>query len=259
MATNAATYFKEYRERLGFSSQGKAKDFLAAKDLVPGIDYQYIDALNARLESIVFKLNSVVNETARREDLDEFINKSLLQPYLIIKDAGLIPRLNNQGRRPEEVLFSWLRGFVATEYFTPAISRLLSVEIGSLSHIGDDDLRNIETFKRTPKADIEVAIDGRTIRLEVQSGFQGVNDVKEHKVREAKRLFDAQGTATICLHFDIYNAQAAFIRLDTIEDNDVNWVTRQQMEGQSVFAIEQNFFKWRFLDPVPQADLLEIG
>jgi len=56
----------------------------------------------------------------------------------------------------------------------------------------------------------------------------------------------------------MFNGQCAFIRLDTIDDADVNWVTRTQMEGQYVFAIEQNYFKWRLADDIPHLDELEL-
>jgi len=35
-------------------------------------------------------------------------------------------------------------------------------------------------------------------------------------------------------------------------------VTRQQMEGQSVFSIDQNYFKWRLLDEAPHFKDLDI-
>jgi type I restriction-modification system DNA methylase subunit len=43
-----------------------------------------------------------------------------------------------------------------------------------------------------------------------------------------------------------------------IDDNDINWVTRQQMEGQTVFSIDQNFFEWRLLDAIPKYSELSI-
>ncbi len=76
-------------------------------------------------------------------------------------------------------------------------------------------------------------------------------------MREARRIFQEHSIQTTCIHFDIFNGQAALVRLDSIEDNDVNWVTRQQMEGQSVFSIDQNYFRWRFLDPVPSLEETE--
>lgn len=55
-----------------------------------------------------------------------------MSPYEKIRPAGLLPRLNNQGRRPEEVLFSWLRGYAVSEFFTPVLARVFSVEIASI-------------------------------------------------------------------------------------------------------------------------------
>ncbi len=249
--SNPAAYFKHYRQLLGFASQQEAKAFLAGKDIFPSVDYAYIEALNERIEAVLIRLNNQIHQDCRRSDVMAFCNRSLFHSYTIIKEAKLLPRLNNQGRRPEEVLFSWLRGFVVCEYFTPVFSRIFSIPLDSISQIGDDDLKNIETFKRSSKADLQISVNKTPVRIEVQSGFQGINDIKEHKVREARRVYDEKKMRTICIHIDVYNGQVAFVQLDNIAEDDVNFVTRQQMEGQSVFAIDQNYFKWRLLEPLP--------
>ncbi len=97
------------------------------------------------------------------------------------------------------------------------------------------------------------------IRIEVQSGFQGINDIKEHKVREARSIYKEQQIKSICIHIDLFNGQVAFVQLDSIEESDVHFITRQQMEGQSVFTIDQNYFKWRLLDPIPNLEDLELS
>jgi len=255
---NPAQYFKEYRQRMGFSNQSDAKTFLSGKDVSPNIDFEYIDALNSRIGNILRSVNNVIHESIKYEDLDLFIQESITRPFNVIREANLVPRLNNQGRRPEEVLFSWLRGYSVSEYFTPAFANIFNVSLSSVANIGEDDLRNIDTFKRSPKADLAINVDNSIVRIEVQSGFQGINDIKEHKVREARRAFSENSEHTICIHVDIYNGQVAFVQLDNIEENDVNFVTRQQMEGQSVFQIDQNYFKWRLLDPAPSLVELEL-
>jgi len=258
MIENPANYFKRYRESLGFSNQSSAKNFLSAKDVKVGIDYEYIANLNRRLKDIIVRINNITNVNFRIQDIDHFAEKHISHTYETIKNSGLLPRLNNQGRRPEQVLFSWLRGYVVTEFFTPAMSEIFSIPLSSISQIGDDDLKNIKTFARSPKADLEIIKDNQKIRIEVQSGFQGINDIKEHKVREARRVYEEIGGHSICIHIDLYNGQVAFVQLDNIQEDDVNFVTRQQMEGQSVFAIDQNYFKWRLLDPTPSFIDLEL-
>jgi hypothetical protein len=258
MRENHAAYFKHFRRSLGFESQQTAKDFLAAKDIPPAVDMEYIHRLNERIELLMRRMNSVLPETLRQDDIDRFCRERVRDVFGQIRNAGLIPRLNNQGRRPEEVLFSWLRGYASCALFIPAMSSVFGIPEGGLHQIGGDDFTSLETFKRSPRADLEFEYAGQTIRLEMQSGYQGINDIKEHKVREARRAADDAGIRTICAHFDFFNGQAAFVRLDTIQENDVNFVTRQQMEGQSVFAIDQNFFKWRLLDPLPPIEDLEL-
>ena len=258
MIENPATYFKKYRESIGFSNQENAKDFLSGKDVTPRLDFNYINSLNQRLIAIIEKINEIVDDNYKLKDIDKFARQNILSPYQTIKNAGLLPKLNNQGRRPETVLFSWLRGYAIAEYFTPAFSKLFNISLDSITQIGDDDLKNIDTFKRSPKADLEITKNNKKIRIEVQSGFQGVNDIKEHKVREARRIYTEQKINSICIHIDIFNGQVAFVQLDTIQENDVNFVTRQQMEGQSVFSIDQNYFKWRLLDKLPIFEDLEL-
>lgn len=255
---NHAQYFKEYREKIGFRSQKEARDYLSAKNIFPDVNYEYINKLNERISEIAGKINKIIDSSYSRKDISIFCKNYIYDPYKIIMTNGLLPKMNNQGRRPEEVLFSWLRGYVVSELFTPVFSEIFQVKIDSITRIGDDDFKEIDTFKRTPKADLEISTSLGLLRIEVQSGFQGINDIKEHKVREAKRVFEEKGIKTVCIHIDLYNGQVAFVRLDSIAEDDVNFVTRQQMEGQSVFSIDQNYFKWRLLDPIPKLKDLEI-
>ena len=166
-----------------------------------------------------------------------------------MKGSNILPVLNNQGRRPEQVYFSWMRGFVISNYFLKALGIIFEVDTTNIDLIGDDDLRHVETFIRTPKADLEIRLAGKEkIRIEMQSEFTGTNDIKQHKVLEAKRVFNDSGIGTMAIHLDLYNGQVAFIRLDQIENDNVDWITRTQMEGQLVFTINQNYFVWKITE-----------
>ena len=206
---NYSKYFKEYRSNLGYAGQVKTKDFLAGKDIIPSIDHDYIIKLNNRIKDIITKINNVINQDAKRTSLTNFCKNFIDRPYSKIKKANIISKMNNQGRRPEEVLFSWLRGYVITEFFTPSISKIFNTEIDSITKIGDDDLNNIELFKRSPKADLEITKENHAMRIEIQSGFQGINDIKEHKVREAKKIKEVKKTV-LCAFILIYT----MVRLD---------------------------------------------
>lgn len=237
--------FRDYRLKLGFSNQAAAKAFFGAKDITPTVDFAYIDILNTRLVEMIKKLNQVVVPELQCQNLQEFLHENIFEPLEIMKQHHILPRLNNQGRRPESVYFSWMRGFVLSNFFLPALGSIFEVDTNSIELIGDDDLKNIETFKRTPKADLEVRLlDGSPLRIEMQTGFTGINDIKQHKVLEAKRHLTETGHHTLALHFDVYNGQVAFVDLDSITEDSINWITRQQMEGQTVFNIDQNYFVW---------------
>lgn len=255
-----ADYFKEYRHHLGFTNQNDTKTFLGAKDVIPNVDLDYIESLNGRLFEILNKINSIVPANIKQDDIKGFEKEYITDAFNIMKDHDILPRLNNQGRRPEEVYFSWMRGYIIANYFMKAMSEMFGTNIKNIEMIGDDDLQKIETFKRTPTADLKLNLEGLgVVRLEVQSGFQGINDIKQHKVLEAKRIFKEDNSITLVIHFDIYNGQAGIVRIDNISDSDINWITRQQMEGQTVFNIDQNFFIWKLTDTCPtKEDIITI-
>ena len=247
--TITAEYFRRYRQNLGFANQADVKNFFGAKDITPTVDFSYIKLLNKRLCDIVNKVNGVVVNEIKVADLTAFKKDHISRTFTIMKESGILPILNNQGRRPEQVYFSWMRGFVISNYFLKALGLIFGVDTSKIDLIGDDDLKSVETFKRTPKADLEIKLNGKEkIRIEMQSGFTGINDIKQHKVLEAKRVFRDDGMHTFAIHIDLYNGQVAFIKLDEIEDDSVNWITRQQMEGQTVFNIDQNYFVWKITE-----------
>lgn len=239
--------FTQYRRNLGFSSQQHFKEFLSAKDIKPCIDFAYIYSLNDRLCEIFYCINKIYYKPI---DMEYFLQNTLFNAFNLMKNNGILEKLNNQGRRKEEVYFSWMRGYLICEYFKEAICDIFNIDISQILHIGEDDFSLPETFKRTPRADLQI----QNIRIEIQSGFQGINDIKEHKVREASRNFKEKNIQTLVMHFDIFNGQVAFVDISEIPSDDVHWITRQQMEGQSVFNIEQNYFKWLLFEKPPHYD-----
>ena len=255
--TITVEYFRQYRKKLGFSNQTDVKNFFGAKDITPTVDFNYIDLLNKRLYDIVDRLNKVVVDEIKINNLSHFKKQNINRVFGILKKGNILPKLNNQRRRPEQVYFSWIQGYIISNYFSKAISIIFGIDMSAISLIGDDDLRNIKTFKRTAKADLEITLNKKEkVIIEIQSGFTGTNDIKQHKVIEAKKVFDETGKHTLAIHFDLYNGQVAFIKLDEIEDDSVNWITRQQMEGQTVFNIDQNYFIWKITEkPIRYKDM----
>lgn len=243
-------YFKQYRKKLGFTSQSAAEDFFAAKDIVPKVDLRYVGTLNARLCEIVDRINGVVAKEIKLGNPAVFKRERIFDAFSIMRRSGILPILTNQGRRPEQVYFNWMRGYVVQHFFLKALGLIFETDVANIKAIGDDDLKTISTFKRTPKADAEILLKGKEkLRIEMQSGFGGINDVKQHKVLEAKKVFQNKGIHSLAIHFDLYNGQVAFLKLDEVRENSTNWITRQQMEGQTVFNIDQNHFVWKITEP----------
>lgn len=250
--TITAEYFRQYRQKLGFGNQADVKNFFGAKDIVPTVDFNYIKLLNNRLYEIVDRINAVVAKNIKIDDLNSFKKEHIDRTFEVMRTSNILPVLNNQGRRPEQVYFSWMRGYVISNFFLKALGIIFEVDTTKIDLIGDDDLRNIETFKRTPKADWEIRLSAKKkIRVEIQSGFTGMNDIKQHKVLEAKRIFRETGMRSVGIHFDLFNGQVAFVKLDEIEDDDEHWITRVYTDEGVLFNIDQNHFVWNLNSTPP--------
>ncbi len=96
MSSINTEYFKAYREKLGFSSQNVIKSFFAAKDITPLVDYNYIELLNQRLSDIITKINGLVVEDIRVENIASFCEENIAQVSEKLIQHDIIPRLNNQ-------------------------------------------------------------------------------------------------------------------------------------------------------------------
>ena len=252
-------YFRKYRQKLGFTNQADVKNFFGAKDITPTVDLNYLKLLNTRLYEIVDKIESTAADEIKVSNLSAFKKEHIDRPFKIIKGNGILPILNNLGRRPEQVYFSWMRGYVVSNFFLKALGAIFEVDVAKIDLIGDDDLKKAETFKKTPKADLESRLNGKKkVRVEMQSGFTGTNDIKQHKVLEAKRVFREEGVPSLAIHIDLYNGQVAFVKLDEIEDGDVNWIMRINLDDGVVWNINQNFFFWDLENtPSPYQRILE--
>ena len=205
------------------------------------------------MSEIIVRVNLIVHEELKIANTESFVDESIKKVFHELKKNNIIQKLNNQGRRPEEVYFSWMRGFAISSYFLNSISKIFDVALININLIGDDDFKNLDTFKRTPKADLEIKLaNNDRIRIEVQSGFQGINDIKQHKVLEARKIKKDHNLSSLVMHFDLFNGQVAFVKIDEIKDNDISWITRQQLEGQTVFNIDQNYFAWKLTELPPK-------
>ena len=197
-------YFRRYRQKLGFTNQADVKNFFGAKDIIPIVDLNYIKLLNGRLYEIIDKIEDTVSDEIKARNLSAFKKEHIDRPFKIIKRNGILPILNNLGRRPEQVYFSWMRGYVISNFFLKALGAIFEVDAEKIDLIGDDDLKTAETFKKTPKADLEIRLNGKKkVRVEMQSGFTGINDIKQHKVLEAKRVFREEGIPSLAIHIDL--------------------------------------------------------
>ena len=248
---------RAFRRDLGFTSQERLKEFYKASDIDRPVNLNYLDELNGRLAEIVRKVNGVVFKSIKQRDIEAFIKENLEEPYSLILKNNLLPLMTNQGRTPENVYYNWMRGHLFSEFFKSAISLIFEVDSKTIKNVGEDDFTNIETFKRAATADLEISNTKGIIRLEMQSGFTGINDIKQHKWVEAVRL-GKDNKITVVAHMDLFNGAGAFIRLDNIPENDLQWITRQQMEGQTVYNIDANKFVWKLNEKPPTFDDLEI-
>ncbi len=240
---------KEYRRKLGFTNQATLKKHFKATDII-SVNWDKIEKCNERLKEIFVEINGVVHPSIQWKSI-KLIHDEIDNAYSIMRKNNIFPRLNNFGRYPEDMYYNWMRGYVVCKYFTPALSAIFGVAEDSIKTVGHDSLTEIETFSQSPVADLELALDNKTVRLEIQSGYTGTNDIKEHKVREAKRAYRQEQVYSYVVHFDLFNGTMAIVDITNIDDNSIHWEIRTQMEGQRVFAIPDEAFRWFIPESVP--------
>lgn len=246
---------RNYRILLGYPNAEVLKKHFKAKDIIE-VNWSKIELYNYRIKNIFQELNNVVHESIRHENLTEF-NFKIDNAYNILKENGIIPKLNNNGRNPEDVYYNWMRGYAVCEFFSKALSIVFDIPQNSIKNVGNDKLTDIDTFSKSPTADLEIELEDKITRLEIQSGFTGINDIKQHKVNEAKRVFASDGVCSYIVHFDLFNGNVAIVDISSIDDNDIYWEHRQQFEDQIVFSIPPESFKWAITDqPVNHKEIM---
>jgi hypothetical protein len=143
------------------------------------------------------------------------------------------------------VYYSWLRGYAIAEFLLPALRALFKVLPDQIENAGGDRLRNPDDFEQTAAADYIVRPDEKqTWRVEIQSGFTNLHDIKKHKFDEAQRVFSCEKEPSAVLHFDVLSGRVAIVALHTRGPSPSPWVVRRQFEGQQVAEIPESAFTW---------------
>ena len=85
--------------------------------------------MNKRLYNIVDKIDNIVASEIKIKDAAAFKKENIDRTFEIMKENDILPMLNNQGRRPEQVYFSWMRGYVVSNYFLKALGFIFGVTL----------------------------------------------------------------------------------------------------------------------------------
>lgn len=247
--------YRAFRSLIGFTNKSKLKKYYKATDFIE-INWTKIERYNQRIKDMFAAINNGVHESIRHTNLNIF-NQKIDEAYQILRENNIIPRLSNHGRAHEDVYYNWMRGYAVLEYFLGALATVFNVPRESVRGIGHDQLSSIETFSQSPTADLEIILGNNSVRLEIQSGFTGSNDIKAHKVREAKRIYNSEQILSYIVHFDLFNGCVAILDISNIDDNSIHWEPRQQFESKEVFCIPEEAFRWFLPDEPPYyADIL---
>lgn len=255
-------YSREYRRKLGFTKQADAKDFFGAKDITPSIDLEYIGLLNNRLYEMVDKMNNVLNSGIKISTPSVFKKEFIDRPFSSMEKNNILPKLNNLGRRPEDVYFNWMRGYVVQSYFSRAIDAVFDTEVRKKVVIGDDDFTKLETFRKSPKADLEIELpSGEKLRLEIQAGFTGLNSVKIEDINGAKEYFEKTGIHTLIIHIDMIDFSVAFFNADEIDIDlyDDHWTIEGEYDRSLAYCLDSSYFFWNMMNsPIRESGISEI-
>lgn len=229
---------------MGFSSKAKTKKYLKYTDEIP-IDWVRLEACTARVKDIFARINPIVHSEVQI-NIDEFNNK-IDAVFDAMRKNELFQKLTNNGRNPVDVYYSWLRGYAVCEFFINSIAKIFQVPTNNIKSIGKDDFTNIKVFKRTSDADLEIMInESLSFKLEVQSGFTGVNDIKKTKIDRAKKVKKNENIDSYLIHFDIFNGQVALYLTSNMNVSDETWALK--FENSKTIPIPEDAFKWNLED-----------
>ena len=249
---------KKYRKDLGYTNQTNLKAFFDSKDIIRDVDFDYICKLNKRLIEIIHSIDNAVIADIKPNDLDCFIDININKVYKYMLENNLIHKFsNNKQRQTERSYYDWSRGRIIANYFKKAMSIIFNVKEEKIKTIGLDNLDNPASFSKAPTADFEIKTKKNGIfRIEFQCGFQGVIDIKEHKVLEASRVYKNDNIRSLIIHVDLFNGCVAFVDISNIDEKNINWEYRQQFEGKKVFNINKKYFVWNLSEKPPTLDVV---
>lgn len=249
---------KEYRKKLGYTNQTSLKKFFDSKDIIREVDFDYICKLNKRLTEIIQSIDNAVVKDIKQDNLDTFIDFNIEKVYKYMLENNLLHKFsNNKQRQTERSYYDWSRGRVVANYFKKAMSIIFGVKEDNIKTIGLDNLDNPSSFSKAPTADFEIKTKKHgTFRIEFQCGFQGINDIKEHKVLEAAKVYKNDNIRSLILHVDLFNGCVAFVDISDIDEKNINWEYRQQFEGKKVFHINEKYFIWKLSEKPPTLDYI---
>lgn len=240
---------KSWRLLVGYSASKPFENFLKATDVKTNIDYDALIPYADRVRDILRLLNQNIHEDAKHADEVGLIESAVDRPAEFLRTNDLVRRFRNYGRAPSDVYFSWLRGYAIAEFLLPAMSALFEVAPDRIEKVGGDRLRSPDDFEQSATADYIVRPNSRQAwRIEIQSGFATLHDIKKHKFDEAQRVLSHDGQPSAVLHFDVLNGRVALVALHARGPSRSPWVVRRQFEGQQVVEIPESAFTWSVVD-----------
>ncbi len=238
---------RDFRKKLGFTNATNLKKFYKATDLKENnINWSLIESYNQRLYEISINLNNAIHNDIQIDI--EKLKEKIECTYQNIKQYNLIANFNNNGRPYEDVYYNWMRGFLICEFFKKAICLAFNINENNFYCIGNDDTKNPKTFSKSATADIEIKLNNNKIRLEIQSGYTGKNDIKLSKINEAKNC----RVETYIIHFDLFNGKVAIIDILNSNIETINKYAKENPlhEGTMEISIPQEAFCWDLTDKI---------
>lgn len=228
------------------------ESFLKATDIKREVDYQALEPYANRVREVLRLLNKNIHEGVRHTDETKLLYSAVDRPVEFLRENDLVRRFRNYGRSTSDVYYSWLRGYAIAEFLLPTLRALFRVLPDQIEKAGGDRLRNPDDFEQTAAADYIIRPDEKqTWRIEIQSGFTNLHDIKKHKFDEAQRVFLCNKEPSAVLHFDILNGRVAIVALHTRGPSPSDWVVRRQFEGQQVAEIPESAFTWSVANEPP--------
>ncbi|MCI8335904.1 MAG: hypothetical protein HFI72_01865 [Peptococcaceae bacterium] len=219
-------------------------------DIIPDIDYLYLQRLHVRLGEMVWHLYHKLPTLLRPAAIGTFITEEIANVYQALDRAHIFAHYHgsNSQRHVEDIYFTWLKQRTLTKLFFPAIAYILQTPATAFFPL-EPDIFLSKDFTLPQNLLIHV-LDGTPLRLEIIYDTEKSYQIPEERLVAAKNYLKKTSYNTLFLYLDLLANQGALLPLEQLTSRETKVISLQTGQ-QKATALCQEDFIWNLGEMPP--------